>query len=92
MFRRRKRKGDIGKHKFCPVCGAKLELHDSYCLKCGYSFVERRKRRRGIKWKNIIIVIIILIIGYLGLRYSNNQPIIPEALAKALNLTIPTKG
>ena len=91
MFRRRRKRGNIGKHKFCPVCGAKLELHDSYCLKCGYSFVERRRKRRGIKWKNIIIFIIIIIIAYLGIRYFNNQPVIPESIQDLLNITLPKK-
>ena len=91
MFRRRRKRGDVGKHKFCPICGSKLEMHDSYCLRCGYSFVQRKRRRRGIKWKNIIIFIIIIIVGYLGIRYLNKEPILPESVRELLNITLPKK-
>ena len=94
MFRRkRKIKSDVGKHKFCPVCGIKLELYDTYCTKCGYSFAERhKKRRKKFKWKNIIFIIIVLIIFYISIRYFNGQSIIPVSMEDALNFTIKPKG
>ena len=92
MFRRKKR-GDIGKHKFCPVCGTKLEGHDTYCTRCGYSFAERhRKRGKKIKWKNVIFVIIILLVFYISIRYFNGQSILPESIGDALNFSITKKG
>ena len=46
MLGKRKRRRDVGKHKFCPVCGNKLELVDTYCVRCGYSFEARAKKHR----------------------------------------------
>ncbi|MDZ4228569.1 MAG: DUF2116 family Zn-ribbon domain-containing protein, partial [Candidatus Levybacteria bacterium] len=67
-MKKRAKRGDIGEHKFCPVCGRKLELNDTYCTKCGYSFASRGKKPKKLKWKNIIIFIILLIAAYFGVR------------------------
>jgi predicted nucleic acid-binding Zn ribbon protein len=77
MFKKRKHSQ---KHKFCPVCGIELKVEDGFCLKCGYSFHERSKKSksRGIKWRNVIIVLIILALIYVGIQYSTGQPIIPS--------------
>jgi uncharacterized membrane protein YvbJ len=65
--------------KFCPNCGALSHPGDAYCLKCGYSFIDHNKklRTKGTKWKNIIIVVVILAAAYFGIRYLNHKPIIP---------------
>lgn len=93
MLRKRRKVKGVGKHKFCPVCGDKLELSDSYCTACGYSFAERYKRRnKKIKWKNIILIIIVILILYIGVRYSNGQSIIPSSINDVLNFTMMKKG
>jgi len=74
-------------HKFCPVCGAQIKLDDAFCTRCGYSFVNRQKSRSGIKWKRILIILIILALIYFGLRYSAGQSIIPLNWQDALNFT-----
>jgi len=85
MVFRKKKRGDIGKHKFCPVCGNKLEIDDGYCTQCGYSFKSRRKKRK-VKWRNLLFILIILIIIYLGIRIFSGQPLIPENLSGIFNL------
>ena len=76
MFGRKKKV----KEKFCPQCGAKLKIEDAYCVRCGYSFSQRQKetKKKNIKWRNIIIALIIALLVYIGVNYSNNQPIIPS--------------
>ena len=91
MFKMKK-KGNIGKHKFCPVCGSRLEVDDYFCIKCGYSFLERsKKRRRTIKWRNLIFLIIVILAIYASIRYFQGKPIIPVSFEDALNITIPKK-
>lgn len=75
-------------YKFCPVCGTQLKASDAYCLRCGYSFEARRKKsRKAIKWRNIILMIIVLALIYFGIRYYYGQAIIPVSLEDALNFT-----
>ncbi len=73
--------------KFCPLCGTQLNIDDAYCTNCGYSFEARhKKRKKAIKWKNILILIIVVLAIYLGYRYYNGQPIFPD-LKTLLNFT-----
>ncbi len=73
-------------YKFCPVCGAQLKIEDAYCIRCGYSFDARKKKtRKAIKWRNILIVLLLLAAAYFGLRYYNGQSLIPSSVADALN-------
>ena len=82
LFRRRQQ------HKFCPVCGTQLRIDDAFCLKCGYSFTARNKRiSRRLNWKNLILLLIVLIAAYVGLRYTNGQPLIPTSFYDAFNFT-----
>ncbi|MCH7567911.1 MAG: DUF2116 family Zn-ribbon domain-containing protein [Nanoarchaeota archaeon] len=89
MVRFKKRRAHK-KNKFCPVCGAILEITDTYCTNCGYSF-QQRHRKRGIKWKNLIIFAIIILLIYIGFRYLNNQQFIPDFLKNILNFSIGNK-
>ena len=86
MFEKKERQPEVGEHKFCPACGTKLLLQDTFCFRCGYSFAIRaeKNKKKKIKWRNTIIIIGILIIAYLGLRYANGQTIIPRSFADAL--------
>ena len=83
VFRRKIRSpktgGDIGKHKFCPICGLKLEGYDTYCTRCGYSFSERAKRKKSkkVKWLNIIVLVVLLIVIYIAYTTVTKKPIIP---------------
>ena len=79
--------------KYCPNCGALAHPGDAYCLKCGYSFVEHHKKLkgRGVKWRNIIIVLVILATAYLGIRYINGKPLIPVSWQDAINFKGITK-
>lgn len=87
-----KKKQKKRKTKFCPVCGAELEATDTYCTNCGYSFEARHKKhKKGIKWKNIILLLIILLGIYIGFRYIAGKPIIPTSLGEILNFTNVTK-
>ena len=88
MFKKRAKKED---HKFCPSCGIKLHLTDTYCLKCGYSFAARAEKNKKTKKRNILIVISLLIIAYFGLRYANGQTWIPTSIKDALRTLIPLK-
>ena len=89
MFKK-ERKPEVGEHKFCPVCGMKLQLQDTFCLKCGYSFAIRaEKNKKGMNIKNTTIIVAILILAYFGLRYSSGQTIIPRSFADALNTLWP---
>jgi predicted nucleic acid-binding Zn ribbon protein len=95
IFRRKKRrKLDVGNHKFCPVCGRKLELHDSYCTNCGYSFEERhdRKKRKKTKLKNWIIALIVILAVYFSIRYSTGQSLFPTSLQDAISTFLPPKS
>ncbi len=87
MFKKKERAPQIGEHKFCPVCGLKLQLQDTFCVKCGYSFAARaeKDKNRKVNLKNTIIIILILIVAYFGLRYSNGQTIWPRSLADAIS-------
>lgn len=89
MFGRKKSKQQD--HKFCPSCGAKLKIEDTFCLKCGYSFKERAEKNKKSKKRNVLIVIILIIIAYFGLRYTNGQTWIPTSWADALRTIIPIK-
>ena len=87
-----KKKNHSQDHKFCPSCGIKLRLTDTFCLKCGYSFAARvEKGKKKINKRNTIIFFIILIVAYLGLRYANGQPWIPTSFADALRTILPIK-
>lgn len=81
-----------GKYKYCPVCGARLEIKDTYCTKCGYSFAKRHKRQKKIKWRNLLFVIIILLVFYFSIRYFNGQSIIPTSFPDTLNFSWGKKG
>ena len=72
--------------KFCPGCGIQLLSKDSYCTSCRYSFVERSKKYKssGIKWKSILIFLILILISYIGIQYSQSEKIIPEIFKKLL--------
>jgi len=87
VFRKKRHRGDP-KHKFCPVCGTKLETSDAFCTNCNYSFLARSKKHKnhGIKPKRILALIIILIVIYLGIRYFNGQSLVPD-IGSLLNLT-----
>ncbi len=87
MFKKKERVPQIGEHKFCPACGVKLQLQDTFCLRCGYSFATRaeKDKNKKINLRNTIIIIIILIISYFGLRYANGQTIWPSSLADAIS-------
>ena len=80
--------------KFCPNCGAPLKPEDAYCIHCGYSFGQRQKgqEKKGVKWINLIIAIIIALLIYVGIRYANNQPIIPEFVKELFKFPIPKKN
>lgn len=71
-------------HKFCPVCGTPLRTSDAYCIRCGYSFQARHKGTKGIKWRNVGIIVLLLIVAYFGLRYANDLTIFPRSLQDAL--------
>ena len=89
MFKK-ERKPEVGEHKFCPVCGTRLQLQDAFCLKCGYSFVTRvEKGKKKVNLKNTAIIIAILILAYLGLRYAGGQTIIPRSFTDALRTLWP---
>jgi len=64
-----------GKEKFCPKCGAKLKSDDDYCVKCGYSFAQRKKKSGTIP---ILITIIIFIILWIIIRLITKKPIFPD--------------
>ena len=86
------KKKSIQDHKFCPSCGTQLKITDTFCLKCGYSFAERAvKSKKRINKKNTIILIVILIVAYFGLRYANGQTWLPTSFADALRTILPIK-
>ena len=88
MFRNKSNKVD---HKFCPACGLKLKIEDTFCVKCGYSFAERVKKKSKINKVNTIIFLTILVVEYFGLRYANGQTWIPTSFADALRTILPIK-
>ncbi len=89
MFKK-ERKPEVGEHKFCPVCGTKLQLKDTFCLRCGYSFAVRsEKNKKRINMKTTLIIAGILILAYFGLRYSGGQTIIPKNLSDAISTFLP---
>ncbi|MBM3232188.1 zinc ribbon domain-containing protein [Candidatus Pacearchaeota archaeon] len=83
------KKGGKQDHKFCPVCGISLQITDTFCIKCGYSFAERANKNKKSKKRNAIIIITLLIVAYFGLRYANGQTIIPKSFADALRTILP---
>jgi len=86
MLGKRKR-GDIGKYKFCPVCGDQLQLEDGYCTRCGYAFSNRRRKRsRKLKLVNIMVGLIIVAAFYFGVRLLNGKTIIPTSIPDIFNL------
>jgi predicted nucleic acid-binding Zn ribbon protein len=99
VFRRKKKVkkkrgggGHIGEHKFCPVCGRKLEKDDTFCTNCGYSFSERfKKTKKKIKWLNVIIILIILIGGYFLIRYTSGQSLFPVSWQDAVSTFVPNR-
>ena len=86
-----KKKGKSQDHKFCPVCGIKLKLIDTFCIKCGYSFEARATKDKKWKKRNLILIICLLLISYFSLRYANGQTWIPTSFADALRTIIPIK-
>lgn len=86
-----KKKSKQQEHKFCPSCGTTLKATDTYCIKCGYSFAERAEKKKKVKKRNLFIIISIIIIAYFGLRYSNNQTIIPTSFSDAIQTIFPKK-
>ena len=62
------------KVKFCPRCGAQLNLADSYCIRCGYSFKQRKKK---INLAQIFVVMLVLLGMWCAIRIFLNKPIIP---------------
>lgn len=78
-------------HKFCPVCGTKIKVSDTYCIKCGYSFKVREEKSKKTRKRNLIIVLVLIIIAYFGLRYANGQTLIPNSIADALRTLIPIR-
>ncbi|MBS3081689.1 zinc ribbon domain-containing protein [Candidatus Pacearchaeota archaeon] len=89
MFKKKKSKSQD--HKFCPVCGIKLKLTDTFCVKCGYSFAARVEKSKKLKKRNLIIILVLLIVAYFGLRYANGQTPFPTSFADALRTIIPIK-
>ncbi len=77
---------EVGVHKFCPACGTKLKLTDTYCLRCGYSFAIRSEKNKNKKlnFRNVLIIGIVLVLSYFGIRYSNGQAIFPTSFADAI--------
>jgi predicted nucleic acid-binding Zn ribbon protein len=88
VFKRKKKKQE---HKFCPVCGLTLKVSDSYCIKCGYSFENRNNKSKKTKWRNIIIIVILVLGGYFGIRYSTGQTIFPRSLQDAISTFLPNR-
>jgi predicted nucleic acid-binding Zn ribbon protein len=98
MFKRKKTikkrggGGNIGEHKFCPVCRKRLELDDTFCTQCGYSFSDRfKKDRKKIKWLNVFIVVVILIGGYFLIRYTSGQSLFPVSWQDAISTFVPNR-
>jgi len=85
------KKKSVQDHKFCPACGLKLKIEDTFCVKCGYSFAERVKKKSKINKTNTIIFITILVVAYFGLRYANGQTWFPTSFADALRTILPIK-
>jgi predicted nucleic acid-binding Zn ribbon protein len=84
MFKKRVKKG---KHKFCPACGTLSKLDDAYCISCGYAFTNRKHKGKGIKWRNLLFITLVLVMIYIGIRFANGQPILPESIANIFNVT-----
>jgi predicted nucleic acid-binding Zn ribbon protein len=73
--------------KFCPRCGTPNNLADAYCIKCGYSF---RKRGKKVGLIQILVVILLVIAGWVGLRIFLKKPIIPTEFVELIkNMTSP---
>ena len=65
-----------GKHNYCPVCGVKLEHVDNFCYKCGYSFSKRVNKKKKIKWKNLALLVIIILVVYGSIKHFNGESIL----------------
>ncbi len=89
VFKRKTKRGKKQSHKFCPVCGVTLKAVDTYCVKCGYSFADRHKKSRKTKWRNVIIVTLLLIAAYFGIRLGNGQTLFPRNLQDAFSTFLP---
>jgi predicted nucleic acid-binding Zn ribbon protein len=63
--------------KYCPQCGAELKEEDKFCTKCNYSFEKRKKK---IKWKSLIIAIIIILLFWIVIRIITGKNIIPTQI------------
>jgi len=88
MFKKKSHHQD---HKFCPVCGTRLNLTDTFCIKCGYSFQVRNEKNKKTNKRNIWIIVGLLVVAYFGLRYANGQTWIPVSFKDALRTLIPIK-
>jgi len=65
--------------KYCPRCGALIHAGDAYCIRCGYSFRVGTKSKLNLR--TVIIVIVILLACWIGVRLITKQPIIPAGIA-----------
>ena len=65
------------KIKFCPRCGTTLNLVDSYCIRCGYSF---RVKNKKLSFFQILTILIVLAVIWIGIRFFLNKPIIPTEI------------
>jgi predicted amidophosphoribosyltransferase len=78
--------------KFCPKCGAQINLNDTYCTRCGYSFRGRRIGGKKSSLKTIIIAVVILAIIWAVIRTLTKQPIIPAGLLNLFQNVSKTKA
>jgi ribosomal protein L40E len=74
--------------KFCPRCGAQLNIIDAYCIRCGYNFIGRRGKKLNIG--QILIAFIALAAIWIIIRLVLNRPIIPQEVADLVKTTIAT--
>ena len=87
VFKKKSRKHNKNQ-KFCPKCGTQAHAQDTYCTNCGYSFETRgKKQKRGVKWRRIILILIIILGAYIIYRYTNNQDIFPSSIADIFNIS-----
>jgi predicted nucleic acid-binding Zn ribbon protein len=65
--------------KYCPQCGTELKQEDKFCYKCNYSFEKRKKK---IKWRNLIFIIIAIIVFWVVIRLATGKNPIPVEIIK----------
>ena len=70
--------------KFCPRCGKPAKATDSYCIKCGYNFIKKRK-----KSSPILIGILIVLALWIVIRIFLKKSIIPEEVIEFVKGFIP---